>query len=164
MVHTPNALTTFLGNGAAGFQPPTTIAVQDISGVVKVGDLTGDGYADVVVGTVPPTGPSALRIFVGNGAGGFTPGGLVGDPQLTDDAPASGDLDSDGDLDLVWARNGGGVGIQLNDGLGNFAAPIYLSTPQTSQPIVADLNGDGRPDSRCLLAMPSAAEASCSSS
>ncbi len=150
VVHTPNALTTFLGNGAAGFQPPTTIAVQDISGVVKVGDLTGDGYADVVVGTVPPTGPSALRIFVGNGAGGFTPGGLVGDPQLTDDAPASGDLDSDGDLDLVWARNGGGVGIQLNDGLGNFAAPIYLSTPQTSQPIVADLNGDGRPD----LALP----------
>ena len=70
----------------------------------------------------------------------------VGDPALTNDAPATGDLDSDGDLDFVWARTGGGVGIQLNDGLGNFAAPFYLSSLPASQPIIADLNGDGRPD------------------
>ena len=95
---------------------------------------------------MPPTGPSELRIYVGNGTGGFAPGGTVGDPALTNDAPATGDLDSDGDLDFVWARTGGGVGIQLNDGLGNFAAPFYLSSLPASQPIIADLNGDGRPD------------------
>ena len=146
-LHTDNVgLTIILGNGASGFQPATAIPVPNASGVVKVGDLTGDGFADLIVGTVPPTGPSELRIYVGNGTGGFAPGGTVGDPALTNDAPATGDLDSDGDLDFVWARTGGGVGIQLNDGLGNFAAPFYLSSLPASQPIIADLNGDGRPD------------------
>ncbi len=145
VVYTTNALITFLGNGASGFQPPATMALPDISGVVKVGDLTGDGFPDVVVGTVSAT-TSQLLILAGNGTGGFTPAGTVGSPELTDDAPAAGDLDSDGDLDLVWARSGGGIGIQLNNGFGTFAAPFFLSTPQASQPIVADLNGDGRPD------------------
>jgi len=147
-VYTTNALMILLGNGASGFQPPTTIPVPDASGIVKVGDLTGDGFADLIVGTVSATA-SQLLLFAGNGAGGFAAPVPVGSP-LIDDAPAVGDLDSDGDLDLVWARSGGGVGIQLNDGTGTFAAPFYLSSPQTSQPVIADFNGDGRPD----LALP----------
>ena len=146
VVYTAGALITILGNGAAGFQAPSSLSVPNIAGFVKVGDLTGDGFPDLIVGIFPPTGTGELRIFVGNGTGGFTPGGLAGDPALTNDAPVSGDLDSDGDLDLVWARTGGGVGIQLNDGLGNFAAPFYLSSYQGSQPTIADLNSDGRPD------------------
>ena len=142
-------LVIILGNGAAGFQPPTTIPITDISGIIKTGDLTGDGFADLILGSVPPTG-AELHLYVGNGLGGFTPSVMIGDPALTDGAPSVGDFDSDGDLDVVWGRSGGGVGIQLNNGSGTFAAPIYLSSPQVGQILVADYNGDGRPD----LALP----------
>ena len=114
-------LVIILGNGAAGFQPPTTIPITDISGVIKTGDLTGDGFADLILGSVPPTG-AELHLYVGDGLGGFTPSVMIGDPALTDGAPAVGDLDSDGDLDVVWGRSGGGVAIQLNNGSGTFAA------------------------------------------
>ena len=144
--HVVDSLTIILGNGASGFQAPTTVSVPNISGFAKVGDLTGDGFPDLLVGTVPPAAAEDVRIYVGNGTGGFTPGATVADFALTNDAPATGDFDSDGDLDLAWSRTGGGVGIHLNDGLGNFAAPIYLASLPASQPIIADLNGDGRPD------------------
>ena len=142
-------LVIILGNGAAGFQPPTTIPITDISGIIKTGDLTGDGFADLILGSVPPTG-AELHLYVGDGLGGFTQSVMIGDPALTDGAPAVGDLDSDGDLDVVWGRSGGGVAIQLNNGSGTFAAAIYLASPQVGQILVADYNGDGRPD----LALP----------
>ena len=75
---------------------------------------------------------------------------MIGDPALTDGAPAVGDLDSDGDLDVAWGRSGGGVGIQLNNGSGTFAAPIYLASPQSGRSSSQIYNGDGRPD----LALP----------
>ncbi|HET9667035.1 MAG TPA: FG-GAP-like repeat-containing protein, partial [Desertimonas sp.] len=142
-------LVIILGNGAAGFQPPTTIPITDISGIIKTGDLTGDGFADLILGSVPSTG-AELHLYVGDGLGGFTRSVMIGDPALTDGAPAVGDLDSDGDLDVVWGRSGGGVAIQLNNGSGTFAAAIYLASPQVGQILVADYNGDGRPD----LALP----------
>ena len=133
-----------LGNGASGFQPPTSIALLGASGVIKVGDLTGDGFADLMVGIVSPT-ENVLRLFVGNGSGGFTPSADMGGGG-TDESPVVGDLDSDGDIDLVWPREGGGIVIQLNDGTGTFATTLYLATPPISLPVVADLNNDGRPD------------------
>ena len=142
-------LVIIFGNGAAGFQPPTTLPITDISGIIKTGDLTGDGFADLILGSVPPTG-AELHLYVGDGLGGFTQSVMIGDPALTDGAPAVGDLDSDGDLDVVWGRSGGGIAIQLNNGSGTFAAPIYLASPQVGQILVADYNGDGRPD----LALP----------
>ena len=133
-----------LGNGASGFQPPTSIPLLGASGVIKVGDLTGDGFADLIVGIVSPT-ENVLRLYVGNGSGGFTPSTNMGGGEV-DESPVVGDLDSDGDIDLVWPREGGGIVIQLNDGSGTFATTLYLATPPISLPVVADFNNDGRPD------------------
>ena len=58
-----------LGSGVSGFQPPTSIPLLGASGVIKVGDLTGDGFADLIVGIVSPT-ENVLRLFVGNGGDG----------------------------------------------------------------------------------------------
>ena len=63
-----------------------------------------------------------------------------------DESPVVGDLDSDGDIDLVWPREGGGIVIQLNDGTGTFTTTLDLATPPISLPVVADFNNDGRPD------------------
>ena len=137
-------LMIIMGNGASGFQPPITIAIPGVSGVIKTGDLTGDGLADLIIGIVSPT-ENALRQMIGNGSGGFTMSVVVGD-DTTDESPVVGDLDSDGDIDLVWPREGGGIVIQLNDGTGTFATTLYLATPPISLPVVADFNNDGRPD------------------
>ena len=144
-VGTDGAVTIILGNGATGFQTPVAIPIPDSHGIIKVGDLSGDGVADLIVLT-ESTNINRLLLIVGNGSGGFAAPVDIG-AATNVDFPASGDLDSDGDLDLVWSRlSGGGLGIQLNNGSGTFGAPFYLSTPSVSQPLIADLNGDRRPD------------------
>ncbi len=120
-----------LGNGASGFQPPTSIAFLGASGVIKVGDLTGDGFADLIVGIVSPTGTSCDSTSVM--AAADSPRRPYG-WRWTDGSPVVGDLDSDGDIDLVWPREGGGIVIQLNNGSGTFVTTIYLATPPVSLP------------------------------
>lgn len=100
----------------------------DLARVVKARDFDGDGRVDVFVGTTYQT---QSRLYLADGSGGFVertashlPAVLlsVGDAE-------PGDVDGDGDLDLVLAdwgpgnnmRNAGGrVRLWLNDGAGRF--------------------------------------------
>ncbi len=58
---------------------------------------------------------------------------------------ATGDVDGDGDLDLVVGGRNGRVVVYLNDGAGNYArsAPFGASRNEVSALLLADLNGDG---------------------
>lgn len=109
----------------------------DIARVVKARDVNGDGRVDVFVGT---TYQSQSRLYLSDGAGRFVertashlPAVLlsVGDAEF-------GDVDGDGDLDLVLAdwgpgnnmRNDGGrVRLWLNDGAGQFADVTVARLP-----------------------------------
>ena len=100
----------------------------DLARVVKARDFDGDGRVDIFVGTTYQT---QSRLYLADGSGGFVertashlPAVLlsVGDAE-------PGDVDGDGDLDLVLAdwgqgnnmRNAGGrVRLWLNDGAGRF--------------------------------------------
>ena len=59
------------------------------------------------------------------------------------------DMNHDGFLDAVTALPavGGGVAVLLNDGTGQFGAPLFMAsaTPSFAH-AVADFNGDGHPD------------------
>lgn len=105
--------------------------------VVKVRDVNSDGHADVVLGT---TFQTQSRLYLGDGAGNFdevTDTNLpaldasIGDLEL-------GDVDGDGDLDMVLAdwgpgspmtNEGGRTLLWLNDGAGRFSDATDTQMP-----------------------------------
>jgi uncharacterized repeat protein (TIGR01451 family) len=110
-------------------------------------DFTGDGVPDLAL---PNFEGQSLNVFPGNGTGGF------GTPTTTA-LPlgpiwvATGDLNGDGDLDIVAGAGDsldpqGSVEALLGDGTGGFVSTA--SIPMESAPFVTlgDLDGDHRPD------------------
>jgi len=103
-------------------------STPDLARVIKARDLDGDGLVDIVVGT---TYQSQSRLFLGTGDGAFrevTASHLPQMPLSVGDLEP-GDVDGDGDLDLVLAdwgaghnmtNAGGRTRLWLNDGQGRF--------------------------------------------
>jgi hypothetical protein len=101
----------------------------DLTRVIKARDLNGDGLVDIVVGT---TYQRQSRLFLGAAGGAFRETTATHLPQMplsVGDLEA-GDVDLDGDLDLVLAdwgaghnmtNDGGVTRLWLNDGAGRFS-------------------------------------------
>jgi hypothetical protein len=112
-----------------------------------LGDLTGDGTADLVLGTWK----GRLTLRKGQGDGTFTAPLLQMNTDLRHATPALGDLTGNGRLDLVVGRADGGV--VLFENTGSAAAPSFDGPPRTllpaggqrsrSAPTLHDVNGDG---------------------
>jgi MYXO-CTERM domain-containing protein len=130
----------FLNDGDGTFTEATTTvfgAIGDHARVIKVRDVDADGNVDIIVGTTYQT---QSRLYLGNGSGSFTevtsthlPAQLasVGDLEL-------GDVDGDGDLDMVLAdwgagnplsNAGGRTMLWLGDGTGHFSDVTAAQMP-----------------------------------
>ena len=160
-----------LGNGDGTFKPAITSSSFAYSGYYPrgwaVGDFNGDGKLDVVC-TLPSTTTNTGRymVLLGNGDGTFKTG-FVGPAVLGYSRfVTTGDFNHDGKLDLAIADGQGTSGntanveltILLGNGDGTFTLGGHYASPQfpdgtntaaTSNPedvVVADLNGDGKPD------------------
>ncbi len=111
----------------------------DLARVVKARDVNGDGNTDILVGT---TYQSQSRLYLGDGSGNYQE---VTDTNLPQKLASIGDLevgdvDGDGDLDIVLAdwgpgdpfvSTGGRILVWQNDGTGNFSDVTEESMPGT---------------------------------
>jgi FG-GAP-like repeat/FG-GAP repeat/Abnormal spindle-like microcephaly-assoc'd, ASPM-SPD-2-Hydin len=113
---------------------------------IAVGDLNGDGFADVITGNL---NSRSISVVLSNGDGTFqAPVNYTADFP---DALALGDLNGDGHLDLVMTNTtsgspaNGGVMVMLGNGDGTFGRgrPINVGLPGSYSVALADFNADG---------------------
>lgn len=168
----PGSVSIRLGDGAGGFGPVATFPSgfrQSFfpvnPGPLVVGDWNNDGKPDLAEANqgfffqteTPQTGRPNVSILTGDGAGNFSaPRTLSAELPGQNDHPlriAAGDLNGDGNLDLVTAHSHT-LSFLPGDGRSNFGpavtlAPTELESAQHSfftNVFVEDFDGDGKPD------------------
>lgn len=125
-------------------------------GIYATADIDGDGDLDVIVSGDAPGDNENGAIFINDGTGVFTP--QAGERVITAGRGGNirfGDIDGDGDLDVIFAgwglSNPVKAGIALNDGSGNFTLASTETYPVLDVPTItscgfADFDLNGRMD------------------
>ncbi len=151
---TPNII--YAGSLSAAWGDATFVDSAQALGVtdthaVALGDLNGDGDLDMVAGNSGAGAGEPNTVFT-NAGGTFTDSGQALGTTDTR-AVALGDLNGDGDLDLVEANSGNGLGEPnvrwMNNGAGTFANAVTFGLADTQAIALGDVDGDGDLDAVC---------------
>jgi hypothetical protein len=142
VVNGSSELGVVYGNGNGGAKALATFEAANENPVMTCIDVDADGALDVVSATQLA---SAISVVFGDGVGGFAT--ATGLPAFGSTDILPGDVDLDGDIDLVALRASGVATPLLNDGEGGYTAgpesPLAHS-PATGA--LCDVDGDGVPD------------------
>jgi hypothetical protein len=168
----------FPANGYGGFAAVTTLTAPTpqagarFGSALALGDVTGDGRLDLLVGaSLADVGGLAdagtVTLFPADGAGGFSTASTITAPAPEAGAHFGhalcvGDVSADGRADLIvgapWAdvsgvTDAGAVVVSFGDGAGGFANATLLSeaTPEASAELgysvaLGEMTGDGYVD------------------
>jgi hypothetical protein len=135
-------LSVLLNQGGGTFAPAMLSSPVDDPLAVRVADFDGDGRQDLAVlsGTA-----AAVSVLPGGGDGSFgSPIVTSVDTGATD--IALGDVNGDGHIDLVVVASNT-LRVLLNDGQAHFPTSLVLANGLGWRaPVVADLDGDQRPE------------------
>lgn len=115
-------------------------------GGVALADVDGDGDLDAVIANgFRSTGSFPSRVFLNDGAGNFTDSGQQLNATLGAEL-AAGDLDLDGDVDMVVINMDIQNEVWLNDGAGYFfdsGMRLGVDADTNARPTLGDVDGDG---------------------
>lgn len=135
-------------NHPGAFLAAQTLATGGEGEALAIGDVNGDGLADIVVAD-DTISLAHVVLFIQSST---SPGTFTGPVSLSLGANrgsndvAIHDMDGDGRNDIVLATTDGAA-ILYDNGSGGFNSPVLLSAGITPQGVaVADVDGDGRPD------------------
>ncbi|MCA8952736.1 MAG: VCBS repeat-containing protein, partial [Planctomycetes bacterium] len=148
----------YLNDGVGRFVPAAReslpVAAFATTGLA-LGDLDGDGDLDLVLGTAADglIDSGKLATYTNNGVGTFVDTSATRLPAQNQDyrlVPILGDVDTDGDLDLIVPASGlpsAQNRLYLNDGAGGFsdvtASHVPLAFERTMCGALGDVDGDG---------------------
>jgi hypothetical protein len=146
-----SAATLFFGQGSSSFGAPRKVVVSDPAPQISyrpalaLADFDGDGALDLAAAA------GGVTIARGRGDGTFEPPRAIDFGPGVATAMAAGDLDGDGLADLAVGFVDdlalSGLALMRGDGQGSLEAPIrYAVDHDGTSIVIADLNGDGRPD------------------
>lgn len=142
-------IAVLLGDGLGGFRPApdSLIAVGKAPYPHALADLDGDNRLDLIV---PDVQGNRIRVFSGNGLGGFRALHAVSTGTARPYFVIPRDVNGDGKIDLIVTHDDTNrVAVLLGNGRGGFrhaASSPFDGRTASWKGDVADLNGDGRPD------------------
>ena len=154
------SVTVLLGNGDGTFQTKQSYASGGYEGYsVAVGDVNGDGNADLIVAngcqSANQCGNGEIGVLLGNGDGTFQAAKSYSSGGVVASSVVIADVNKDGHADLVVTNQcldgsctSGGVSVLLGNGNGTFqAAQSYASGGLTAVSVaVGDFNQDHKMD------------------
>jgi hypothetical protein len=122
LARSPNGeLRLYRGNGSGGWKDNGIVVGagwQDFTAIFAAGDFNGDGHPDVFAD--PPNG--ALRLYRGNGTGGWLDNGIVvgGGWQGFTALAGGGDFNGDGRPDVLARAADGSLRLYRGNGTGGW--------------------------------------------
>ncbi|HVS10078.1 MAG TPA: VCBS repeat-containing protein [Planctomycetota bacterium] len=158
-----NGVCVRLGIGDGTFGPATFYASDSGSRDVVAADLDGDGILDLATCNIGAGGPldsQSMAVLIGKGNGSFEPPVLYAgsaSPQLLGvTGIVAGDVDSDGDLDVMVSNHASNdVSLFRNHGNGTFEPHIrYGAGWGASEVFLGEFTGDGEDDLAVLVSTP----------
>jgi Calx-beta domain/FG-GAP-like repeat/FG-GAP repeat len=148
-------ISVLLGNGDGTFQAARTIGIGIAPFSVAVGDFDNDGNLDLgVTSSQPPDNSYGwelgfANVLLGDGTGSFASSEPIPINPAHPVSVAVGDVDGDGNLDLVAADYGTAdnnlVSVLLGDGNGGFSSlpDVSTGTGDDQSLALSDVDGDG---------------------
>lgn len=113
---------------------------------LAVGDMNGDGNADIVVPSQRGSASGRPTIYLGDGKGKWTAWDVKWPHRIDYGSAAIGDFNQDKKMDVAFGVHLKGVDILLGDGKGSFTVAHREPQFPSRRVVTTDVDGDGWTD------------------